>query len=323
MLGRLRPLLPALVIGCSCAGGAAPPTVERPPASAVRAASKPADTAPVRRDEKLMRQAAPAPKYDLAADLDARRRELRSELGERAEAEVVENVFLIVTPKGRAGLAGAVDVTKKALAAYFNGRFSRRPERAVSVYLFPNAQSYGAYCRSRWESACSSPYGFYLGDERKIVMNVGPGIGTLTHELVHPLVEADFPGAPDWLNEGIASLYEGFHFPRPGEIRGTKNWRHARLVAALGAPKERERARPSALFGMTDDVFRGEGEDLSYATARYFCQWLESRDQLWAFYQRWRDTVDSDPTGEKAFASVTGATPAEIDAEWTRWVRRL
>jgi hypothetical protein len=266
---------------------------------------------------------APPPEIDLAAELERKRTLARDELGPKTHSEVVEEVFLVVAPGGKGALAGAIDVTKKALAAYFNDRFSRKPAHAISIYLFPSAQRYDAYCKKRWERACSSPYGFYLGGEREIIMNVAPGIGTLTHELVHPLVQADFPAAPDWLNEGIASLFERFSFPAPGEIRGGKNWRHPRLMAALGSKKERDLAKPSALFGMDDDVFRGDLEDLNYATARYFCQWLDAQGQLWPFYQRWRDSADDDPTGAKAFEAVTGKPPADVDAEWARWVRAL
>ena len=39
-------------------------------------------------------------------------------------------------------------------------------------------------------------------------MNIGPGPGTLSHELVHPYMEANFPNVPAWFNEGLASLYE-------------------------------------------------------------------------------------------------------------------
>src|SRR6185295_9071203 len=152
-------------------------------------------------------------------------------------------------------------VTKRALDAYLNGRFAKRPERALSVYLFPDARPYQAYCKRRYGDDCGTPYGFYRPAERRIVMNIGPGIGTLTHELVHPLVEADFPGAPDWINEGIASLFEQFYLPKPGEIRGGKNWRYPRLVAGMASKKERTEASLPALFGMSDEVFRGDRED--------------------------------------------------------------
>jgi len=144
------------------------------------------------------------------------------------------------------------------LAPTSKGRFSKRPSQAISVYLFPDAKAYEAYCQKRWAAACSSPFGFYRPDERRIVMNAGPGIGTLTHELVHPIVETDFPQAPTWLNEGIASLFEALTLPAPGQIHGVKNWRHPRLLRALGSAKERDKASLPALFAMSDDTFRGE-----------------------------------------------------------------
>jgi hypothetical protein len=264
-----------------------------------------------------------APSYDLEADVTARKAEAVKDLGKRTETEVIEGVFVVAAPGGKAALAGAIDVTRRSLAAYFNGRFGKRPQKAISVYLFPTSAPYEAYCQKRWHEPCTSPYGSYTHSDRRIVMNVGPGIGTLTHELVHPLVESDFPEAPDWINEGIASLFEQFHLPRPGEIRGSKNWRLPRLKQAMQSKSERELARVPALFGMTDDVFRGDKESLNYATARYLCQWLDQKNLLWPFYQRWRDDFARDPSGEKAFVAVVGKTPAEINDEWARWVRAL
>lgn len=72
-----------------------------------------------------------------------------------------------------------------------------------------------------------------------------------------------------------------------------------------------------------DSAFRNADEDLHYATARYLCQWLDERGQLWPFYQRFRDGHEADPGGERAFQAVTGKTVAEADEEWGRWVKRL
>jgi hypothetical protein len=170
--------------------------------------------------------------------------------------------------------------------------------------------------------ACTSPFGFYQRDERAVVMNVAPGIGTLTHELVHPIIEADFAGAPEWINEGIASLYEAFILPRPGEIRGTKNFRLRGLKRALRDPSG---ARPSlpALFAMSDAEFRGDDEPLHYAAARYYCQWMDGQDKLWPFYHAWRDGFAGDPTGEKAFTATMGSPPAALDSAWVAWVKAL
>lgn len=268
-------------------------------------------------------EARPEARYDLKADLEIRRREALAELGPRTEVQVVEGTFLVAAPGGRRALASALDVTKKALFAYFNGRFDTRPTRAISVYLFPTATPYDSYCQKRDSTACISPYGFYVYRDRRIVMNVGPGIGTLTHELIHPLVEADFPAAPDWINEGIASLFEHFYFSAPGQIHGAKNWRHPRLLKALRSKEERTEASLPALFALSDQQFRGDKEDLNYAAARYLCMWLDEREDLWPFYQRWRDHHAEDPSGVQSFEVVVGKTPAEINAEWTAWVLRL
>jgi hypothetical protein len=261
------------------------------------------------------------PPYDLAADIDARKKALTEELGKKAKFEVVESVFLITAPNGALGSSAVV--TKKALEAYYNNRFAKRPGRAVTVLLFENAPPYEAFCKAHWGKPCMTPFGFYTHEIRTVVMNVGPGIGTLTHELVHPIVEADFPKAPDWINEGIASLYEAFALPKAGEIKGAKNFRWPRLVEALNSKSERALASVPALFAMSDKVFRGKHEGLNYATARYFCMWMDGQKKLWPFYQAWRDDFANDPTGEKAFAKVMGKSPTELDAAWAAWVKAL
>jgi Protein of unknown function (DUF1570) len=269
--------------------------------------------------------AAVSPPYDLAADQAARLAEARTELGARIPSQVVDDVFLVYGAPGWEGPAftQSVGLVKSALGAYFTGRFKARPARAISVYLFGSSGPYEAYCKAKYGDKCLSKYGFYRPDERRMVMNAGLGLGTLTHELVHPIVETDFPQAPAWINEGIASLFEAPVIPRAGEIHGAKNWRHPRLLAAISSPTERGVARLDALFGMSDDVFRDDTEDLHYAMARYVCQWLDERGKLWAFYQAWRDNVADDPTGVRAFASVTGKPPTEVSDAWAKWVKAL
>jgi len=261
------------------------------------------------------------PPYDLVGDLESRTKLLREQVGTKTKFEVVDEVFLVAAPSGALGSSAAV--TKLALKAYFNQRFSTKPKKAVAVLLFDDAPPYDAYCKKQWKKKCISPYGFYDHATRTVVMNAGPGIGTLTHELVHPIIETDFPKAPDWINEGIASLYEAFNFPKPGEIRGNKNWRLPALLEALRSKSDKAHASLPALFAMSDDEFRGSRESLNYATARYFCQWMDSQNKLWPFYRAWRDDFANDPTGEKAFVAVMGKSPTDFDAKWVAWVKAL
>ena len=67
-------------------------------------------------------------------------------------------------------------------------------------------------------------FGFYMSGERKMVMNIATGTGTLAHELVHPLLAEDFPNVSSWFNEGFASLYEQSG-SRGSRMMGFVNWR--------------------------------------------------------------------------------------------------
>lgn len=259
-----------------------------------------------------------------ALDLGARRETVRRELGPKAPIDVVEGTFVFTAPPGNeAGLRASAAFAKNVLGALTNGRFPRLPDKPVTVVLFFEKAGYERYCKRILGEPCISRFGFFRHDLRTIVMNAGPGLGTLSHELVHPLVEADFPDAPIWLNEGIASLYEAPALPKPGEIRGVKNWRHPRLVAALRSKEHRNTARLDKLFSMSDSAFRDDDEDLHYAMARYVCQWLEGQGKLWAFYAKYRDTFKADPSGARAFAEVMGKTPAESHAAWAKWALAL
>ncbi len=324
-----RTLLPLVMAACACA--APPPKPTAQPASAATrprakfmATTTPIATAsppPAAAASAAASPAEPAAPYALAADLEARKKAVRADSGAQTAFEVVQDVFLVAAPSGTLG--SSAFVTRLALQAYFNHRFTYRPRAAVTVLLFDSAGPYDAFCQAHFSAPCWTPFGFYDPELRTVVLNAAPGIGTLTHELVHPIVESDFPGAPDWINEGIASLFEHFSFPKAGEIRGKKNFRLPALREALASETDRVHADLPALFAMGDKEFRGEREALNYATARYFCQWMDGQDKLWPFYQAWRDGRATDPTGEKAFEKVMGVTPAQANAGWVGWVRGL
>ena len=262
------------------------------------------------------------PPYDLAADRERRVKAAKAEMGGKTSSATVNDVFVVVGPSG-ALYDQSVALFRSAMAGYMNKRFDKAPAEAISVYLFPNAKTYEEFCTKKYSAPCIAHFGFYEPGNRYMVMNIGLGVGTLTHEIVHPLVEADFPSAPTWINEGIASVFEQPQIPKPGEIHGGKNWRWPRVKKALGTPSEKDKARLEHYFGMKDDVFRGDDEDLNYATARYICQWLDEKGKLWDFYHRWRDDVANDPTGEKAFKEVMGMTPADATPAWRKWVLAL
>jgi hypothetical protein len=260
--------------------------------------------------------------YDLAADVAARTEEARSLLGALAAVTVVQQIFVIVSPRPGAQHGAAVNLANQALDAWYHGRFSRRPERALSVFVFPDHRAYAAFCARRLgdAGAPADSLGFYDRGERLVLVDTEAGLTTLTHELVHSIVAVDFPGRPAWLNEGLGALFESPVFPRPGEIHGALNWRHRQLVAALRSPAERSGAAMDRLFGMSDDEFLGPDLYLHYAMARELCRWLDEHGLLWAFYAAWRDGAGVDGTGERAFEQVVGISPAAASAQWAKWV---
>jgi hypothetical protein len=341
---RSRGALLALALGALAACGvvaqapgspapAQPPsrTATAPPPAAASAPTPPEPVASSAQPPPPDASPPPEPPYDIEADRARIVAQAKEELGPGTNTVTVDDVFVLIGAPGwnRSSLKTSQDLVRNSVMAYLNGRFDRGPTRAIAVYLFASAGPYRSYCKTWLHEDCISPFGFYLAPttdghpEGRMIMNAGPGLGTLTHELVHPFVEADFPGAPIWLNEGIASLYEAPVIVARGEIRGVKNWRHPRLLRALASTNEREGAAFDRLFGMSDETFRNGDEDLHYAMARYACQWLDERKLLWPFYRRFRDTADKDPTGAHAFAEVTGGAPAEASAAWSKWVRAL
>jgi hypothetical protein len=260
------------------------------------------------------------PSYDLDSDVQTRVNAAKTLWGAAAPVEIVGGTFVIVAADRKASLDRAVSLVKRALDALFNDRFRVHPDRAVTVTLWGNAAGYDAYCSTRVGSACGDDLGVYIVRTSEILVNVTPGLTTLTHEMVHPIVQHDFPLAPKWLDEGIASLFEAPVFPSPGEIHGAPNWRMPPLAAALQRADERTRPHLDSLFGMSNEAFLKGDRLLHYAMARALCEWLDERSALWPFYQAWRDAGSRDADGWLAFESVVHETPAHANGEWTRWV---
>ena len=243
-------------------------------------------------------------------------------LGETARLQVVDGVFIVASPSNYAAFPSTAALAAKAAVAYFNGRITTRPQTQIPVYVFGTTPSYDQFCLATEGSRCDSPLGFYDPMRKHVVVNAQNGLGSLTHEMMHPLIEADFPGAPDWFDEGVASLYGKAVFPKPGEVHGAINWRLPELQRTLGSTHAAE-AWMSNLFGMSTEAFRDGQQGLHYAMARYFCQWLDGQDRLWSFYHAWRTETSTDPTGAISFQKITGQTPQEANATWVAWVRTL
>jgi hypothetical protein len=187
------------------------------------------------------------------------------------------------------------------LARYFR----QLPQRPVLLLMFRSEAAYRAAAEQLFFDRNVSRFGYYKPGRQTVLVNLGAGDGPLLHELTHVLMDADFPNAPPWLQEGLATLYEACEFRAVGERKGTDvkantalekpdsglgtsadqppagrlipvaNWRIAIVQQAL-----RNDRLPPLRQWLETASFGGPSEARDYAYARYLCWFLQERDVL-------------------------------------------
>jgi len=264
---------------------------------------------------------------DRARDIADRLQAARDLFGADVHTRVLDGTF-VLAGKPAPLLDRAAALLERALPQLYKGRFTRHDMDPVTVLLFPTDEGYGAYV-ARFGG---SPHDWGIFNVRTRVIAVkGSGgdafLPTLLHEVVHPIMAADFPRDQVWFEEGVASLFEAPMFAADGSLRVVlKNRRQDRLRAAFRSPTERDEVTLPKLFAMDAAAFNARvdgGTDQSrhsrnYALARSFCAWLEEKGKLWEFYRAWRDGVGGDKRGEKVFEGVMGQTVEGAEGDWRR-----
>lgn len=239
-------------------------------------------------------------------------RRMRAQAGPAFTVRVV-GPWVVAGDESPAVVAGRADRTVAWAHARLRERFfDRDPAEPVPVWLFRDADSYHHHVSAWLGRAPHTPYGF--AERSGLYMDIATGGGTLIHEMVHPLMAANFPEAPPWYNEGLASLFEAAR-DRAGGIEGMLNWRLPTLEAAI----ERRRLLPfDALLGMDAAVFYDERiAGTNYAQARYLLYHLQEQGRLVAFHRAFQRDVARDPTGEATLRRVLGEP--DLRAFQRRW----
>ncbi len=213
----------------------------------------------------------------------------------------------------------ARDVVKWTKDLLLKDFFTEIPRELTDVWILGGAASYEKVSRELFKIEPDTPYGYFLSSRRSLVMNIKPGYGTLTHELVHPFMHEAWADAPAWLNEGLASLFE-FPFEKDGHLHGRVNWRLPGLQKGL-----KRSAVPSfhTLVHLSSDAFYDDPVGLHYAAARYLCYWLQERGVLDDFVKKAIAQQKRDPSGWTALEETLGADPDSFRAEWEKLVLGL
>ncbi|MDA0835317.1 MAG: hypothetical protein O2955_19065 [Planctomycetota bacterium] len=205
--------------------------------------------------------------------------------------------------------------TQRALNTQF---FDRLPKHPISVLLLHDDDSYREVSHA-FDGLHRDCYaGYYIRDERRIVVNVSTGNGTLAHELAHALAHADHEDLPEWFDEGFASLFEQSEFSEDGlQLLGLTNWRIHYLAPALN----RDRLPPLEQM-FSRQAIRSQNEGLDYAMARCFCLFLQERRLLAPFYRKMRQSLPNKSSSKETILDLFGYDDfTAIDAQFTAWLR--
>ena len=250
-------------------------------------------------------------------------KELRTRLAKLGLADLeirIEDPFVVVGEGNAKQLARNASTVRWAADILERDFFDKRPTLILDVFLFDTAESYERGVKKLTGETPTTPYGFYSRANRGLFMNISTGGGTLVHEIVHPYVEADFPNAPPWLNEGLGSLFEQ-SAERDGHIVGLTNWRLAGLQKAIA-----KSTVPSfkTLTAMDGDVFYAEASGTNYAQSRYLLYYMQEKGLLRDFYKAYRAARTKDPTGYATLVKALGESDMkDFQDRWHAFVAKL
>jgi hypothetical protein len=205
---------------------------------------------------------------------------------------------------------------QRALAAEYR---HARPPRPIVVLLLQSPDHFARLAEEFAGHPVASTHGCYCPHLGLIVVNLSAGTSGLRHELVHALMAFDFPAAPTWFSEGMASLYEDCRLAGDGPAEPLIS---RRLTILQEAIRTGELESVRSLLHLSE--FGGPRQRLHYAHARFFCLHLHRRGLLAEFYRRFRDRAAADPSGVSTLSATLSAAPwPKIDADFRRWATGL
>lgn len=214
---------------------------------------------------------------------------------------------------------------------FFHSAFGRLVSRNVidssvptTVIVFRDDASFTPF-KPVYQGRPTAISGFFLpGDDvNYIAISLDPRANpyaTAFHEYVHLHVKNNIPGAPLWLNEGLAELYESLQFSGSDALIGAPHYGYLYVLRQL------EMLPLKTLFSIGTDsphynerdkagIFYGE----SWALVHYLMLGDRARqDQFRQFLQR----ISQGDDATKAIEASYGTTLDVIEEEFRSYVRR-
>jgi hypothetical protein len=252
---------------------------------------------------------------------------VRKQLGARYRLLVTDHyrVFSDTSPRYHRVVAGVLEQFHQLVRP----RFFERDIEPVDFYLIEQAVDYERFTKQRGFERASS-FGFYDPEKRVLYARryfpdgSESGVGTLFHEAVHAMIDAEFGRgkAPVWFHEGFASLFEVGRVLLGAWVYGNPNpWRETDFRTAFEAGRVPQLAD---FLRLTESSFRGDGqrEMIYYNAGRsLFLSVLRTQGEiaLRRFIQELRQGV----SGELALEHATGLPLARVQTQWHRSIREV
>ena len=164
--------------------------------------------------------------------------------------------------------------------------------------------------------------GYYQPLDNSIVLRKGLRsvagqwyLGTAEHEMVHALMQSEYPESPLWLDEGMAALHE--------VMNGNQPLDNYRLYYLLEAIEAKNLPALASLLNSDADEWRTR-QPLMAAMARYFCFYLQqskaNTNTLRNIYQKMRDQrVETNSL--TVLQKVTGIKKGVLEQQFTEFVK--
>lgn len=209
------------------------------------------------------------------------------------------------------------------------------PDAVVTVYLVPDTRRLVELAATvHGIRAHGATLGYAFQNDLSVVgVLTGTAAGTLMHELFHLAVRARFGDIPQFLDEGMASLFETT-FVQDGNYIAAPNWRGRVIRASRDMRLQVPLAEVITAPWFPDEPVQHPGlprmdlERQAYvlSTARYFMAWLQLQGQLPAFFAAFRDRSLPEtwtPADRQALDIVeraTGMPVDELDRRFSQWL---
>jgi len=209
----------------------------------------------------------------------------------------------------------------------------RLPPNYLTLYLVASQDEMRAVARDRHMLDISpATIGYTFQDDQSAVALIpNEAIGTLFHELFHLVVRSTFGDIPQWLDEGVAALYEVSEI-EGATVRGVRNWRGP-VLRDLWSQRPLLRDvitanwyvsdTPSERFEYDGPPPSTEAMTVQFAVARYFALYLQDKGRLQPVFARVQALKPDE--GVAPAAATLAAVVAEVgaidtvQADFDRW----